>query len=149
MSEVYFEEIIIGFRSDAGPYRVTEQEILEFGNRFDPQPFHIDPIAARTSVFGGLVAPGCLIFAIRSALVSRLESRPAYLAGLGLENMELSKPVRPDDRLSLTIECLERRESSSRPYAGIISFNNTMFNQKKETVMTMIANVMVAKKPLV
>jgi len=146
MPETYYEDIHVGFvlRSQ-NPYIVTEAEILEFGTRFDPRLFHVDPVAARQSVFGGLVAPGCLVFAIRAALVNRLERRPAYLAGLGLENMDLPHPVRPGDHLLLTIECIDRRESKSRPEAGIVCFRNTMVNQHDDVVMTMIAKVMVAK----
>ena len=146
MTEVFFEEIPVGFQSSAGPYGVTEAEILEFGHRFDPRPFHIDPVAARASVFGGLVAPGCLVFAIRAALVSRLDCRPAYLAGLGLEDMDLPHAVRPGDQLFLTIECIDRRESASRPDTGIVRFSNTMRNQRGDTVMTMVAKALVAKK---
>ena len=42
-------------------YLVTEEEIIEFGQRWDPQPFHTDPEAARQSHFGGLVASSFLI----------------------------------------------------------------------------------------
>jgi len=146
MTEVFFEEIPVGFQSSAGPYLVTEAEILEFGRRFDPRPFHTDRVAARDSIFGGLVAPGCLIFAIRAALVNQLEHRPAYLAGLGLENMDLPQAVRPNDQLFLTIECIDRRESASRPEAGIVRFRNTMRNQQGDVVMTLVAKVLVAKK---
>lgn len=145
-SDFYFEDMAVGFRSSSGPYLVSEEEILEFGRRFDPRPFHTDPIAAKDSVFGGLVAPGSLTFAIRAALVGRLEQRPVYLAGLGLENMDLPNPVRPSDQLFLTIECLDRRESASRPEAGIIRFGNTMINQHNDIVLHLIAKVMVAKK---
>ena len=89
MTELYFEDLQPGFQAVSGRYQVTEAEILEFGQRFDPRPFHTDPVAARLSVFGGLVAPGCLVFAIRSALVNSLVQRLAYQAGLGLEHMDL------------------------------------------------------------
>ena len=146
-AERYYEDIDIGFvLQSRQPCIVTEAEILEFGARFDPRPFHIDPVAAKQSVFGGLVAPGCLVFAIRSRLMNQLEPQVAYLAGFGLENMELPNPVRPDDQLFLKIECLDRRESRSRKNAGIVRFANTMTNQRDEIVLSMIAKVMVAKK---
>jgi acyl dehydratase len=148
MPEVFYEDLPVGFcSSSASSYRVTEEEVIEFGRRFDPRPFHTDPQLARNSVFGGLVAPGCLVFAVRSALLNRLPLRPAYLAGLGLENMDLPKAVRPGDELSLRIECLERRESTSRANAGIMRFGNTLVNQRDELVMTLTAKVLVAKRP--
>lgn len=146
MPDVFFEEMMVGFCASSPAYVVSEAEIIEFGRRFDPRPFHTDPVAARDSVFGGLVAPGCLVFAIRSALMNAMQPRIMYLAGLGLETMDLPQPVRPDDQLVLSVECIDRRESRSRPEAGIVHFRNTMMNQRDEAVMSMIAKVMVAKR---
>ena len=56
MADLCFEEIEIGSSSSVGEYAVSEAEILEFGRRFDPRPFHCDPVAAASSAFGGLVA---------------------------------------------------------------------------------------------
>lgn len=147
MTDIYFESLSASFRASSGPLVVTEEEIIEFGRRFDPRPFHIDPVAATQSVFGGLVAPGCLVFALRSKLMNQLDPPIAYLAGLGLEQMDLPLPVRPGDSLSLIVECMELRESRSRPNAGIVHFANTMTNQRNETVLSMMAKVMVAKRP--
>lgn len=146
MPDVFFEDVTLGFCARSPAYVVSEEEIVEFGRRFDPRPFHTDAVAARDSVFGGLVAPGCLIFAIRSALMNSMQPRIMYLAGLGLEAMDLPRPVRPNDKLLLCIECIDRRESRSRPEAGIVHFRNTLTNQRDEIVMTMIAKVMVSKK---
>ena len=84
MATLFFEDYAVGatWRSTQS-YRVEEAELLDFGRRWDPQPFHADPVAARASAFGGLVAAGCHVFCIRSWLVHRLPDRPALLAGLG------------------------------------------------------------------
>ena len=149
MTDVYLEDLNADFNAMAGPYRVTEAEILDFGRRFDPRPFHTDPVAATHSVFGGLVAPGCLVFAIRSALVNQLDRCPVYLAGLGLEHMDLPHPVRPGDDLFLKVSCLGQRESRSRPNAGVVRFANTMTNQQGETVLSMTAKVLVVRRPAI
>jgi acyl dehydratase len=148
LSEAFYEDFTLGFvlRSHR-PCYVTETEVIEFGARFDPRPFHVDPVAAKQSVFGGLVAPGCLVFALRSKLMNQLNPSIAYLAGLGLEKMDLPNPVRPGDSLSLAIECVELRESKSHPNAGIVHFANTLTNQDNQTVLSMLAKVMVAKRP--
>lgn len=146
MAPCYFEDLLPGWVAHSGPCVVSEAEIMEFGRRFDPRPFHTDLVAARDSVFGGLVAPGCLVFALRSRLVNQLDPPLAYLAGLGLENMDLPHPVRPGDQLSLSLQCLERRESQSRADAGIVRLANTLSNQRGEVVLAMVAKVMVAKR---
>jgi acyl dehydratase len=147
MTELFFDEIEIGGTAAVGEYAVTEQEILEFGRRFDTRPIHTDADAASASAFGDLVASGCHVFCIRSWLASRLEPRPALIAGLGLESMDLPAPVRAGDRLSLRVEYLEKRLSQSRRDRGIVRMRNTIVNQRGEPVMTLVAKLMVACRP--
>ena len=140
---LYFEDYEPGFELQGGRYLVTEEEILEFGRRFDPQPIHNDPEAAAKSRFGGLIAPGCLTFAIRNALGNQLPGRPALIAGLGVERMDLTTPVRPDDVLSIRMTVIERRLSKSKPDAGIITMKHAVENQKGEVVLEMTSRMMV------
>lgn len=144
MTDLSFEDIRVGSRNRVGEYAVTEEEILEFGRRFDPRPFHSDPAAAAGSAFGGLVASGCHVFCIRSLLASRLDPKPALVAGLGLEAMDLPNPVRPGDRLSLEVEVIDKRRSQSRPERGIVWMRNALVNQRGEPVMTLVAKLLVA-----
>ena len=58
MPDLYWEDFEPGQTLDLGSRTVTEEEILEFARRWDPQPFHVDPEAARETVFGGLIASG-------------------------------------------------------------------------------------------
>jgi acyl dehydratase len=147
-TELFYGDLSPGLTwRSRGACSVSEADIIEFGTRFDPRPFHVDPLAARQSVFGGLVAPACLVFALRSKLMNQLDPSIAYLAGLGLEQMDLPRPVRPGDALMLTIACIELRESQSRPGAGIVRFANTLTNQRGEVVLSMVAKVLVAKRP--
>jgi acyl dehydratase len=140
---LYFEDYVVGFETNGGAYPVTLEEILEFGRRFDKQPFHNDPEAAARSHFGGLVAPGCLTFCIRTALANQMPERPALVAGLGVEKMDLSKPVRPGDVLSLRMRVTDRRPSSSRPDRGIVTMEHAVLNQHGEAVLSMISRMLV------
>ena len=146
MATLHFEDYAVGYRASSGPYQVTEAEILEFGRRFDPRPFHVDPEAARQSVFGGLVASGCHVFCIRSWLANQLPDVPALVAGLGSERLDLPNPVRPGDRLSLEVECIETRASRSRPGTGVLRMRNEITNQDGKTVMTLLASMLVASR---
>ena len=143
MRTLHFEDYRVGHRASAGPYLVREEEIVEFGRRFDPRPFHVDPVAARGSVFGGLVASGCHVFCIRSWLSNQLPDQPALLAGLGLESLALPNPVRPGDRLFLDVECTGTRPSASRPGAGVVTLENVVRNQDGAPVMRLVALMLV------
>ena len=54
----YFEDYVPGAIHEFGSIAVDESEMIAFARRFDPQPFHTDPVAAKQSVFGGLIASG-------------------------------------------------------------------------------------------
>lgn len=143
MQLAYFEDLTHDFIAHASGYTVTEAEIIEFGRRFDPQPFHTDPVAAKDSVFGGLVAPGTLIVCARSWLVNHLDRCPAYSAGLGVENMNLLLPVRPGDTLRLEVRVLSARPSKSRPDHGVVTCKNFIYNQHDEMVMELTPKMLV------
>ena len=147
MQELFFEEIAIGTTARVGAYEVSEAEILEFGRRFDTRPFHTDPVAAKDSAFGALVASGCHVFCVRSWLSSRLDPRPALIAGLGLESLDLPAPVHAGDRLSMQVEYLEKRLSRSRPDRGIVRMRITIVNQRGEPVMSLVAKLLVPVRP--
>ncbi len=140
---LYFEDYAVGLEMKGGSYPVSEEEILEFGRRFDKQPIHNDPEVAARSHFGSLVAPGCLTFCIRTALGNQMPFRPALVAGLGVEKMDLSKPVRAGDVLSLRMRVTDRRVSSSRPDRGIVTMDHAVLNQRGEVVLSMISRMMV------
>ena len=143
MATLYFEDYRVGYRASAGPYPVREDEVIEFGRRFDPRPFHVDPVAAAESVFGGLVASGCHVFCIRSWLSNRLPDQPALLAGLGSEKLDLPNPVRPGDELFLEVECVDSRPSKSRAGCGVVKMRNLVRNQRGEEVMSLVALMLV------
>jgi len=139
----HLEDYAPGLEITGGRYAVTQEEILEFGRRFDPQPLHTDPEAAAAGPFGGLIAPGPLTFAIRSALFNQLPMRPVLVAGLGLEALDLPSPVRPDDVLTLRVVVEETRRSRSRPDSGIVTTRQSILNQRGEVVLTMRARMLV------
>ena len=64
----YFEDYVPGDIHQFGSIVAEEAEMIDFARRFDPQSFHTDPVAAKQSVFGGLIASGWYT----SALMMRL-----------------------------------------------------------------------------
>ena len=139
----FYEDLEIGWTARVGRYVMSESEIVEFGTRWDPRPFHVDAEQGRQSHFGGLVASGTHVFCVRSWLSNRLDPPIALVAGLGLDRMEILAPVRPGDELELALECVGRRRSRSRPERGILQIRNTILNQREEAVMRLTAELMV------
>jgi len=142
----YLEDFEVGMVHSSGRYTVTQEEIVRFAGEFDPQPFHIDGEMAAASVFGGLTASGAHIVALQLKLIheSDLGRNDAVLAGLGWDEVRFPEPVRPGDTLSLTIECIGKRISESKPDRGIVKNLVTLKNQKGETVLKSIHTILVA-----
>ena len=147
----YFEDIEIGKQVRAGPYEVSEEEIIEFASRWDPRPYHTDPEAALQTPFKGLAASGAHTLSIYYRLLynlSQLEQEPlAGIAALGFE-IKLPRPVRPRDRLTLTTEPIDKRDSEKNPKAGIARTKGTLSNQSGEAVLEIITTGLFAKRPI-
>jgi len=139
--ELYFEDFFPGQTFDSvSTYRVRAEEIISFGKRYDPQPFHIDEAAGRSSFFNGLTSSGWLTAAIAMRL--RIESINVVggMIGAGVEEMRWTKPVRPDDSLRTHSEILHVRRSATKRGYGIVRSRTTVYNQRDEIVMQAIVN---------
>ena len=142
----YFEDFNIGeTKLFNDTYHVTEEEIMEFGNRWDPQPFHIDKEAAKDSIFKGLVASSGHII-VASMRVAMMEEPAAAVSALGFDRMKMLVPVRPDDVLRKKETILETRLSNSRPGCGIVRALAEIINQKDELVCSFEAAFLVRCK---
>lgn len=148
----YFEDFELGeLRESPRRYTVTEEEVIEFGERWDYQPFHVDPDAARASPFGGLVASSTHLFAAGVSLWCHREvgegNRSAAISALGFNNMSLKSPARPGDQLRGTSTVIEKRVSRSRPDAGILVMRNEVINQRDELVFVYEHAALYRRRP--
>jgi acyl dehydratase len=140
IDERYFEDYEPGSIYEFGSIVVMEEEIIEFAKRYDPQTFHTDPIAARKSGFGGLIASGWHTAALTMRLlVDNYISHVASLGSPGADELRWHKPVRPGDELYIRVRVLETRRSKSKPDRGIIRSFVEVLNQNREVVMTRTA----------
>jgi len=148
MDARYFDDFEIGQLFASGTLRVDKEQIKRFASEFDPQPFHVDEVAARSTIFGGLAASGWHTTALTMRLLVSSELKIAGgLVGAGLDELRWPRPVRPGDELHLESEVIAVRPSSSRPGQGMIKMRTTTFNQKDEPVQIMIANLVVPARP--
>ena len=140
-NELYFEDLFPGMRFDSlRTYKVTAEEIKEFAEQYDPQPFHIDEAAGESSFFKGLAASGWLT----AAIVMRLRVESIRIAGgmigAGVEEIRWTMAVRPGDALRTEAEILNVRHSASRPEFGVVRSRTLVFNQRNELVMRSVVN---------
>jgi acyl dehydratase len=144
----YFEDFQPGQTLELGSRTVTEEEIVSFARQWDPQPFHVDPDAARESVFGGLIASGWHTGAMWMRLyVDSLLGDAASLGSPGVEGLRWLAPVRPGDTLTGRLEVLEATPSQRRADRGTIRIRAEMVNQDGVTVMTMTPRGHFRRRP--
>ena len=143
---IYFEELAVGDTWKSDEYEVTESEIIEFAEQYDPQWFHTDPErAAEESIYGSLIAAGFHTAAISTRLfVDCFLSKTATLGGKGIDELRWHEPVRPGDRLSIQAEVLDLEpETESR---GLARIRIETSNQDGDVALSMIPLVMFARK---
>lgn len=134
----YFEDYVVGSVHEFGAIAVTEEEVLNFARRFDPQTFHIDPQGAKKTRFGGIIASGWHTCALAMRLfVDNYLSKVSSIASPGVDELRWIKPVRPGDELSIRVTVLGGRPSRSKPECGILTTFIEANNQRGEVVMTM------------
>ena len=135
-----FAEFHAGLVIEAGPYAVSEAELLAFATVYDPQWFHTDAAAAAKGPFAGLIASGwhtCAI-AMRLAADAALAGSESF-ASPGVEHVKWRQPVRPGDALSLRATVIETRVSRKQPSLGILRWRWQLFNQGGTEVLDLEA----------
>jgi len=139
----YFEDLAVGEVDALGPHTFTETEIVAFATRYDPQPFHVDSVAARSTIFGGLIASGWHTCAVMMRLSVEAAGRAgaAITGSPGIDSCRWLKPVRPGDTLSGRSEVLETWPSRSRPF-GFVRRRVEMRNQRDELVLSVVGVTM-------
>lgn len=140
---LYFEDLSVGKTWTVGSHTVTEAEIIEFAEQFDPQRQHIDPRAAEETMFGELVASGLHTLCLSTQLYITSTVDIANMAGLGFDDVRWTKPVKPGDTLSLEIEVLEKTPSSDKQDRGYVDLGRRVHTENDETVLTYVSHVIV------
>jgi acyl dehydratase len=148
MKDLYLDDFKPGDKFTTGSATLTEKQIVEFAKQYDPQPFHIDPAAAKDSIFGGIIASGfqTLLLGFRLIIDSGV-LKVASMGSPGMDELRWLKPVRPGDTLSVKIEVKEVRPSQSKPDRGIARMSYRYVNQRGEDVLTVTSMQLMKRRP--
>ena len=148
MTDRYLEDYVVGRTEEFGPVGLTAAEIVEFGRRYDPQPFHVDAEAAAAGPFAGLIASGWQTCALMMSLLAQQYLSPASSLGSpGVDELRWLRPVRPGDRLVLRTTVVESRPSRSRPDRGVVRTRIELTGDGGEVVLSMTALNLVRARP--
>ncbi|MFM9971622.1 MAG: MaoC family dehydratase [Burkholderiales bacterium] len=144
----YFEDFPAGTLIDCGTRFVSKDEIIRFATEFDPQPFHIDDVAAAKTHFGGVVASGWHSGSIAMRMVVDTVMHDSSCMGSpGMERMRWLKPLRANTSVNVKFHVHEAEPSKTRPDRGRIKVAFEMYDDKGELLMDTIATVLFGRRP--
>jgi len=151
----WFEDIPVGEFHVFGSYTFSEQEMVDFGTAYAPQSYHTDPDAAMNTRYKGLIASNWHICSIWMRLmVDYMEGYSLGVvdgrrngAGLGFQELNMSKHVRPCHTLTFSHEIIEKSNKIVQNKWCIIKSRNEAFNHKGELVMSFIIDILAERNP--
>jgi acyl dehydratase len=131
-----YDDLIVGSVAESRPLQVSLDEMLAFARRYDPQYFHVDPVAARASVFGEVVASGIYTMALWRQLDHEIAGDIDWIAGVAWENVRFARAVRAGDVLRARAECVAKRRSEKHADRGVVEYAYSLTNQHGESVFS-------------
>ena len=135
-----FADLMPGRSITLGPETVTESAMVDFARAYDPQWFHVDAERAAQSTWEGLIASGWLTCCIAMRMVvERVLTGSESFGSPGLAYLKWENPVRPGDKLYVTVDVKERRVARSRPTLGIVRWRWRVSNQVDAVVLDLEA----------
>jgi acyl dehydratase len=143
----YFEDIPVEEEVTFGEWTLTEEEIIDFAEQWDPQPIHVDPEAAAESVHGGIIASGLhtVAIAMRLWVLEWLED-VANLGARGLEELTWHDPVRPGETITVVGAALAKTVPDESSDHGWISYELAVLDAVGDRKMTMVSDMAVIRR---
>ncbi|MGI9612365.1 MAG: MaoC family dehydratase [Acidimicrobiales bacterium] len=142
----WFDDFVEGEEFVVGPHLMTEERIISFATEFDPQRFHIDPVAAANSIYGGLIASGWHTGSVLMKLLSSTLGESS-LGSPGGDQLRWLAPVRPGDELRLRVTIESVRPSTTKADRGVLIYRNEMLNQNDDIVMAFTSTMFMLRRP--
>jgi acyl dehydratase len=142
----YFDDLRDGEQLNCESVVVTREDIIEFAEKYDPQPFHIDENKATESIFGGLVASSLHTLSACTRVVVKAQGHVTILSGVGMHDVKMFNPVRPGDVLYVKAWWTKLERSKSKPDRGFASIMCEVVNQRKEPVVEYGYRYLIARR---
>lgn len=143
---MYFEEFELGFKTQIEPAVINKEDMISFANKYDPIPLHTDEEYAKSTTFGGLIAPGVMSFMSVWAKYLEIDLAGDELLAGKSTKIEWFKPVFADDVLTST--CTVSKLTKRNEKNGIVELTFEVLNQNGELVLTDITEMIVKCKPV-
>ena len=143
----YFEDLEVGETGTSASRTVSEEEIVEFASRYDPQYFHTDPEAAESHPqFGEVVASGIHILALWRQLDHQITGDVRWICGIEWKQLRWNRPLKAGDSIRARAELLNKRPSASDGARGVVEYHYSLINQDNEEVFWCLSTNLVERR---
>lgn len=147
ISGKYLDDLSVGDVIETAGVSLSEGLVIDFALAYDPQPFHLDKVAAGDSIFGGLIASGFQTIALTFRLFRDTGVlNGTNLGGHGLDEVRWLAPVRAGDTLRARITVEAITPSRSKPDRGTVRFRYRAYNQDDVEVLSFSADHVMARR---
>lgn len=148
MAGLYFDELTVGKVFDHDWTRtVTEMDNTLFSTlTMNVQPLHLDEHFSSQTEFGQRIVNSLFTLGLMIGMTVNDTTLRTTIANLGMTDVRFPKPVFHGDTLHVRTEVISRRESKSRPDAGLIEFEHTALNQRDEVVAVCRRTALMRRK---
>jgi acyl dehydratase len=149
MAGLYFDEFTEGQVFDHAITRtVTEMDNVLFTTlTMNTQPLHLDAEFARTTEFGRPLVNSIFTLGLMIGISVTETTLGTTIGNLGMTDVAFPKPVFHGDTIRARSIVKSKRQSKSRPDAGVVEFEHQAFNQRGETVARCIRAAFMRAKP--
>jgi acyl dehydratase len=149
MTGLYYEELEIGrvFKHPITRTVTETDNLLISALTYNPQPLHLDAEFCKGTEFGQILVNSMFTFALMIGVSVGETTLGTTVANLGMDGVKFPKPVFIGDTLRSETTVLEKRDSKSRPDAGLVVFEHRSINQRGEEVAYCKRSALMHKKP--
>ncbi|MFP3275735.1 MAG: MaoC family dehydratase [Paraburkholderia sp.] len=149
MAGLYFEDLIQEREFDHPWSRtVTEMDNVLFSSlTLNVQPLHLDEHFSQNTEWGQRIVNSLFTLGLMIGMTVNDTTLGTTIGNLGMSDVRFPKPVFHGDTLKVRTRVVSRRESKSRPDAGIVEFQHTAINQRDEVVATCTRQAFMRKRP--
>lgn len=148
MAGLYFEEFSVDQVIEHELRRtVTEADNTLFSvMTMNPQPLHLDAEFSAQTEFKQRLVNSLFTLGLMIGLSVGDTTLGTTIANLGMTDVKFPKPVFHGDTIRSVTRVIAKRESKSRPDAGIVEFEHTAYNQRGELVASCRRTALMKKK---
>ncbi len=139
----WFDSFQAGELYQLGEFSLTEAEVIQFAQQFDPQPMHTDPTSVDVLIASGWHTIGSSMRLIADNFLSPVVGLPSPR----VESIQWKLPVHPQDRIHVEALIESCELAASKPDHGVLSILFTAYNQDDQEVMSFSATCFVLTGP--